>query len=147
MKRIIIILMLALILTACQNSIETPQNTDKTTDTTVTDETDYIEGIFFSVDGLFPMILINGTNPCYMKAADASVRFDDLTVGDRIRINNGVMLYTYPGQIRVTRIEKFADGEYSDISEKVISELEKLTELTVDTSEFSKNQQLTPRQP
>ena len=145
MKRIIAILMLIFMLTACAEDIDKTENlnkiSDETTDSSVTNEKDYIEGIFFSIDGSFPMILIDGTNPCYMKAANASVRFDDLTVGDRIRINNGVMLYTYPGQIRVTRVEKLSDGDISDIDKAVINELNKLTDFTVETSSLTTKRQ------
>ncbi len=147
MKRIIAFFVLIFMLTACAENNDTAhnpsKNNDEITDTTVTDEKDYLEGIFYSSDGSLPMILINGTNPCYMKAADASVRFDDLTTGDRIRINNGIMLYTYPGQIRVTRVEKIADGDIGDIDEKVIDELNKIFGLTVDTSELTKKQEIT----
>lgn len=145
MKKLFFVILLAflLLLSACTNANDIPDDGAEQTDEMSVDENEYIEGIFFSSDGAYPMILIGGTNPCYMRAVNSSVRFDGLTNGDRIRINNGVMLYTYPGQIRVSFVEKLADGEITDIDEAVIDELNKFTEFTVDTSALTKTQEIT----
>ena len=132
MKKIFItaLLALSLLLTACASENDLPDDTKQNGDMYV-DENKYIEGLYFSFNDS-PMIIINGTAPCYMFAKSDEVSFDDLTDGDRIRIKNTMIRETYPGQVDVHTIEKTVDGEYSDIEKSVIDSLKGLSNLTVD---------------
>ncbi|MBQ8249808.1 MAG: hypothetical protein IJY93_08035 [Clostridia bacterium] len=132
MKKLLLttLLALSLLFTACANGTELPDDTEPNGDIYV-DENKYIEGIYLSFNGS-PMIIINGTAPCYMFAKSDEVSFEGLTDGDRIRIKNTMIRETYPGQVDVYTLEKTADGEYSDIDKSVIDSLESLSDLTVD---------------
>ena len=143
MKKLFVTALLAtsLLFTACTNGSALPDDTKQNDDVYV-DENKYIEGIYLSYNGS-PMIIINGTSPCYMHVKDAEITFDDLTDGDRIRIKNTMILETYPGQVDVYTLEKTADGECSDIDKSVIESLESLSNLTVDESALSRLREVT----
>ncbi len=143
MKKLLFTALLAtsLLFTACANGTELPDDTTQNGDMYV-DENKYIEGLYLSYNGN-PMIIINGTSPCYMHVKDAEITFDDLTDGDRIKIKNTMIRETYPGQVDVYTLEKTADGEYSDIDKSVIESLESLSNLTVDESALALPREVT----
>jgi len=87
------------------------------------DDIGYSEGRFLLAKSGSPMILIDNYGPCSMSKAEASVSFDGLTDGDRIRIGHQVIMETYPGQIPVFTVEKLEDGEFEDLDISTLARL------------------------
>ncbi len=85
----------------------------------------YLEGYYLLSSNGSHMIVGDNQGPCVMSAADG-VSFDGLTDGDRIKITTSVILESYPGQLTAHFVEKFSDGERSDIDEQTLKQLAEL---------------------
>lgn len=85
------------------------------------------EGVFLPcADGKYIVIFDSyGPVEIYTATGDTSV-FDGLTVGDRVSVNYGIILETYPATTEITKIEKISDGTKEDIPEDVVENLEAL---------------------
>ena len=72
--------------------------------------------------GSYLMIDDFGPTELLPENGDNSI-FDNLTVGDKINVEHGEILLTYPPMTTVFNIEKISDGGISDIPAGIVAEL------------------------
>lgn len=144
MRYIKTILTLALIscLTACGNT-QTPNEVGETPitsgeavtkSTEAVSETETIEDITMVSEGFFMpctngskliIIDVQGPTEMYHENGDNSI-YDDLSVGDTIKVTHSLIEETYPGLTTIYSIEKISDGALSDIPADTLANLEEL---------------------
>lgn len=85
------------------------------------------EGLFLPCEDGKNIVIFDSYGPVELHPADGNIIvFDGLTVGDRVSVNHGIILETYPGSTGITKIEKISDGSREDIPEDVVASLEEL---------------------
>jgi len=118
MKRLLLIFAFCLLFAGCGK-----QNTHD--NTVVIDMTS--EGLFLPCEDGKNIVIFDSYGPVELHPADGNtIVFDGLTVGDRVSVNHGIILETYPGSTGITKIEKISDGSREDIPEDVVASLEEL---------------------
>lgn len=86
-------------------------------------DTEVSEGYFMPcTGGSYLMIDDFGPTELLPENGDNSI-FDNLTVGDKINVEHGEILLTYPPMTTVFNIEKISDGGISDIPAGIVAEL------------------------
>ena len=78
--------------------------------------------------GNYMMINDSGSTELLTENGDNSI-FDNLTAGDKIRVEHSEILLTYPSMTTAFKIEKISDGDISNIPTEIVSELENLKDL------------------
>ncbi|MBQ7299274.1 MAG: M56 family metallopeptidase [Clostridia bacterium] len=101
------------------------------TDENIAEDHWYQEGYYLRCGNGSDMIImdaagVNPASPCVMTAADSSVSFNELTDGDRIRIEVFLIEETYPARADVYSVEKLSDGKIEDIDPAVLDSLREL---------------------
>lgn len=102
---------------------------DVTDDATI--QSSFIEGRYLKCSNGINMIVVdadgaNSAFPCEMTPKDETVSFENLTDGDRIKIEIIAIAESYPAQTQVYAVEKLSDGEYDDIDADVRTSLYEL---------------------
>lgn len=95
------------------------------TNNDVVDTKQSSEGFFLPCENDCYIIIIDDYGPTEMYPVEKDFNiFADLSVGDRIKIMNGMFEETYPARTEVYSVEKISDGSMDDIPTEIISELE-----------------------
>ncbi len=125
-------LLAALVLFAGCQSIHTDKpNTDASNNSDYTTKNWFVEGLYLKCDTGEDMIITdpvgeNAVFPCVMSPKDDSVSFDNLTDGDKIKIEVFAIEETYPARTKVHSIAKISDGKKSDIPANIMASLKEL---------------------
>lgn len=160
MRYIKTLLTLALIacLSACENTqapnavVESPATSAEASATTAkVSETEAIEEVTMESEGFFMpctngsyliIIDVQGPTEMYHENGDNSI-YDDLSVGDTIKVTHSEIEETYPGLTIIYSIEKISDGALSDIPADTLASLEELGWLPV-SAKSETTQTMTP---
>lgn len=114
------------------------------TSTAEVSETEKIEDVTMESEGFFLpctngnyLLIIDNYGPNEMfPENDDNCIYDDLSVGDTIKVTHSEIEETYPGRMTIYSIEKISDGDLSDIPADTIANLEELGWIAVsDNSE------------
>lgn len=103
------------------------------------------EGFFLPcTNGSYLLIIDNyGPNEMFPENDENSI-YDDLSVGDTIKVTHSEIEETYPGRMTIYSIEKISDGDLSDIPADTIANLEELGWIAVsDNSETGQTDETT----
>lgn len=98
------------------------------------DNRDSREGLYLACDNGADVIVSDG-NVINMTPA-GEVNFDNLTSGDRIKVEIDEIAETYPAQATVYSVELLADGEIGDINPDIIHSLTELgwLDISIDST-------------
>ena len=83
----------------------------------------YVEGLYLKSAHSQDMIIIDDYGPCVMTADSDKVSFDDVTDGDRIKIEVAQIAESYPMQAVIYSLKKLSDGEVGDIDSDTLAKL------------------------
>lgn len=83
----------------------------------------YVEGLYLKSANDSDMIIIDDYGPCVMRADNNKVNFDNLTDGDRIKVEVAQIAESYPMQADVYSLKKLSDGEIGDIDPDILASL------------------------
>lgn len=81
------------------------------------------EGLYLPCENGADMIIVDSYGPISMTPDNPSITFDDLTAGDKIRVELYTIEESYPAHAVIYGLEKLADGEYSDIDAQITARL------------------------